>query len=100
MEFLQRLLKQLKRGGQFVVGMETPNAEFSTEERMHPPKVFNESLPPLDEHMKVWDDDLSKMHSPPWWENLFHESRWLGVETCYQLDDATVLCEEPGQVSD
>jgi len=93
-EFLQHLLRHLKRGGQFVVGMETLNAEFSAEERRHPPAVFNYNLPPPDEQINVWDDDFSKMHSPPWWENLFKESGLLRVETCYELDDAEVLYED------
>jgi len=92
--FLQHLLKHLKRGGQFAVGMETFNAEFSTEERQNPPAVFNYNLPPPDEQINVWEDDFSKMHSPPWWEDLFKESGLLRVDTCQELEDAEVLYED------
>ena len=92
--FLQHLLKHLKRGGQFAVGMETFNAEFSTEERQNPPAVFNYNLPPPDEQINVWEDDFSKMHSPPWWETLFRDSGLLKVESCCELEDAEVLYED------
>ena len=75
--FLQHLLKHLIRGGQFVVGMETLNAEFSPEERQNPPAVFNYNLPPPNEDISVWEEDFSKMHSPPWWEALFRDSGLL-----------------------
>jgi SAM-dependent methyltransferase len=93
-EFLQHLLKHLRRGGQFVVGMETLNAEFSPEERRNPPSVFNYNLPPPNEHVNVWEGDFSKMHSPPWWEKLFQESVLLDVECCHELEDAEVLYED------
>lgn len=92
--FLQHLLRHLKRGGQFVVGMETFNAEFSAKERRHPPAVFNYNLPPPNEQINVWEDDFSKMHSPPWWEDLFSQSGLLRVETCHELEDAEVLYED------
>jgi SAM-dependent methyltransferase len=92
--FLQHLLWHLRWGGQFVVGMETFNAEFSTEERRHPPAVFNYNLPPPNEQINVWEDDFSKMHSPPWWEDLCIESGLLRVETCHELEDAEVLYED------
>ncbi len=92
--FLQHLLKHLRRGCQFVMGMETFNAEFSMEERQNPPAVFNYNLPPPDEQINVWEDDFSKMHSPPWWEKLFRDSGLLGVESCDELEDAEVLYED------
>lgn len=92
-EFLEHLLKHLKKGGQFAVGMETFNAEFTPQERQNPPGVFNYTRPPPDEHINVWEDDFSKMHSPPWWENLFWDSGLLKVESCHELD-AEVLYED------
>lgn len=92
--FLRHLLKHLKRGGQFVIGMETFNAEFSQEERQNPPAVFNYNLPPPNEHVNVWEDDFSKMHSPPWWEKLFWDSGLVQVESCCELADAEVLYED------
>jgi len=93
-EFLQHLLKHLRRGGQFVVGMETLNAEFTPEERQNPPAVFNYNLPTPNEHVNVWEADFAKMHSPPWWEKLFRDSGLLEVESCYELEDAEVLYED------
>ncbi len=93
-EFLEHLLQHLKRGGQFIVGMETLNAEFTVEERRHPPAAFNYNLPPPLEHVNVWEEDFSKMHSPLWWKKLFEESGLLRVETCYELDDAELLYED------
>jgi len=92
--FLQHLLKHLRKGGQFVVGMETFSAEFSMEERQNPPAVFNYNLPPPDGQINVWEDDFSKMHSPPWWETLFRDSGLLEVESCYELEDAEILYED------
>lgn len=92
--FLQHLLKHLKRDGQLVVGMETFNAEFSPEERLNPPAVFNYNLPPPLEHINVWQDDFSKMHSPRWWKSLFLHSGLLVVESCCELEDAEVLYED------
>jgi hypothetical protein len=81
-------------GGQFVVGMETFNAEFSPAERQNPPQVFNYNLPPPHEHVNVWADDFSKMHSPQWWEKLFWDSGLLQVESCCEFEDAQVLYED------
>ena len=77
-----------------MVGMETFNAEFSLEERQNPPAVFNYNLPPPNEHVNVWEDDFSKMHSPRWWEKLFRDSGLLQVESCCELEDAEVLYED------
>jgi SAM-dependent methyltransferase len=93
-EFLEHLLKHIKKGGQFVVGMETLNAEFSPEERQNPPAVFSYNLPPPNEHINVWEGDFSKMHSPAWWEKLFQDTGLLQVESCFELEDAEVLYED------
>ena len=93
-EFLQHLLRHLRRDGQFVVGMETFNAEFSTQVRRNPPAMFNYSLPPPDEEINVWEADFSKMHSPPWWATLCRDSALLEVESCSELEDAEVLYED------
>jgi SAM-dependent methyltransferase len=92
--FLGRLLKHLKRGGIFCAGMETVNEEFAPEALAHPPAVFNYNLPPPNEEVNVWEDDFSKMHSPPWWENLFRESGLVEVLHCRELADAVVLYED------
>ena len=92
--FLQHLLKHLKRGGQFCAGMETLSEEFSPEALANPPAVYNYTLPPPDEQVNVWEDDFSKMHSPPWWEKLLRESGLVEVQYCRELEDATRLYED------
>ncbi len=93
-DFLLHLLKHLKKGGQFCVGMESFNEEFSPELRKNPPSVYNYNLPPPDDHINVWEGDFSKMHSPPWWENLFRDSGLLQVLGCTELEDAVILYED------
>jgi SAM-dependent methyltransferase len=92
--FLQHLLRHLKAGGQFCVGMETLNEEFTAEQRANPPAVYDYNLPPPHERVNVWEDDFSKMHSPPWWERLFRESGLVEVRACGELEDALVLYED------
>jgi SAM-dependent methyltransferase len=92
--FLGHLLKHLKRGRIFCAGMETLNEEFAPEAYAHPPAVYNYSLPPPNEGTNVWEDDFSKMHSPPWWANLFRESGLVEVLHCHELEDALVLYED------
>jgi SAM-dependent methyltransferase len=93
-EFLQHLLKHLKPGGQFCVGMETLSEEFSPEAYANPPAVYNYALPPPDDDMNVWEGDFSKMHSPLWWKKLFEESGLMKVLHCRELDDAVILYED------
>jgi cyclopropane fatty-acyl-phospholipid synthase-like methyltransferase len=93
-EFMQHLLRHLGKGGQFVVGMETLNAEFTPEERQNPPAVFSYNLPPPNDDINVWEGDFSKMHSPSWRARLFQDSGLPRVETCFELEDAEVLCED------
>ena len=92
--FLHHLLVHLKKGGQFCAGMETLSEEFSAKDLANPPAVYNYALPPPNELVNVWDDDFSKMHSPPWWERLFRESGLLEVQHCRELEDATQLYED------
>lgn len=93
-EFLHHLLKHLKQGGQFSVGMETLNEEFPPEAHASPPSVFNYNLPPPDGGVNVWEDDFAKMHSPSWWEKLFRDSGLLEILHCAVLEDATILYED------
>jgi SAM-dependent methyltransferase len=92
-EFLQHLLKHLRKDGQFCVGMETLNEEFSPEAYENPPSVYNYYLPP-DYKVNVWEDDFSKLHSPPWWERLLKDSGLVEVQACNELEDATILYED------
>lgn len=92
--FLHHLLKHVKRGGQICVGMETFNQEFSPEGFSSPPPVFDYNLPSPHETVNVWEDDFSKMHSPPWWKHLFEKSGILEVEHCRELEDAAILYED------
>lgn len=91
-EFLQHLLKHLKPGGKICIGMETLSNEMTPEERQHPPDVYNYLLP--DGVTNTWEADFSKMHSPPWWENLFRDSGLVEILDCRELDDAVILYED------
>jgi SAM-dependent methyltransferase len=93
-KFLQHLLTHLKPGGLLCVGMETLSEEFSGEGRRNPPAVYNYNLPPPNEHINTWEADFSKMHSPPWWQDLFTSSGLLEVLYCRELDDAVILYED------
>jgi len=93
-DFLQHLLKHLRPGGVFCVGMETLNQEFTQEQLRNPPSVYDYNLPPPNQHLNVWEGDFSKMHSPDWWESLFSRSGLLDVYECFELEDATILYED------
>ena len=93
-EFLHHLLRCLKPGGAFGVGMETVSAEFSPEEREHPPAVFNYNLPYPYEHINTWVEDFSKMYSPGWWADLFRASGLLDVLSYGEVEDADILYED------
>jgi SAM-dependent methyltransferase len=90
--FLRHLLVHLKPGGAFGVGGETLSEEFTPEQLAHPPEVYHYCLPGTD--TDVWENDFLKLHSPPWWEQLFTESGLLRVLACQELDDAEVLYED------
>jgi SAM-dependent methyltransferase len=90
-EFLHHLLRHLKRGGEFVVGMESLSDEFTPDQVARPPSVYNYRLPTGED---VWEGDFLKMHSPRWWERLFLDSGLLEVYHCAELPDADILYED------
>jgi SAM-dependent methyltransferase len=90
--FLPHLLPHLKHGGQFGVGMETLNEEFTPEARANPPDVYRYLLPGTD--IDVWEGDFSKMHSPGWWADHFTASGLLDVEHCEEVPEAITLYED------
>lgn len=92
--FLKHLLRHLKTGGLFCAGMETLSREFTAEQLRNPPPVYHYRLPPPDEEVNVWEDDFLKLHSPPWWEELFKRSGLLDVVDCFELDDAVTMYED------
>ena len=93
-EFLQHLLKHLKPGGVFCVGMETLSQEFTPGQLRNPPPVYHYNLPPPNQNINVWEDDFLKMHSPGWWKDLFSRSGILDVYECFELEDAVTLYED------
>jgi hypothetical protein len=44
--------------------------------------------------VSVWEDDFLKMHSPPWWEELFVLSGLVDVVACFELEDAVTMYED------
>jgi SAM-dependent methyltransferase len=93
-DFVQRLLKHLKPGGQLCLGSEVLSAEFTAEQLQHPPEVFAFHLPPPNEHVNVFEGDFKKQHTPLWWRDLFAQTGLLDVEHCAELDDADAIYEE------
>lgn len=87
LETLNRLTTHLRRGGVFCVGGECMSAEFTPEQRAHPPDVysFNDW---------IWEADFLKLHSPPWWETLFRGTTDLEVVTCREVADGPALYED------
>jgi SAM-dependent methyltransferase len=59
-DFVQRLLKHLKPGGQLCLGSEVLSAEFTAEQLQHPPEVFAFQLPAPNEHVNVFEGDFQK----------------------------------------
>jgi SAM-dependent methyltransferase len=89
--FLAHLLKHLKPGGTIGVGMETLSDEFTEEQIENPPEVYHYHLPG---GIDVWEDDFLKMHSPPWWADLFRASGLVDEIACRELEDAAILYED------
>ena len=94
LDFVRRLLKHLKPGGQICIGSEVLTCEFTTEQLANPPEVYAFKLPPPNEHVNVFEDDFKKQHTPGWWRDLSNSSGLLNVEFCQELEDADEIYEE------
>jgi SAM-dependent methyltransferase len=94
LDFIERLLKHLKPGGQICIGSEALTCEFTAEQLADPPQVYAFKLPPPYEHVNVFEDDFKKQHTPGWWRDLFSSSGLMKVENCDELEDADVIYEE------
>jgi len=84
---LCRLAKHTKQGGSFCAGGECMSREFTEEEKRNPPQVYNFVE-------GIWEGDFLKLHSPPWWQELFTASGVLDVRECTELDDGVIMHEE------
>ena len=84
---LNRLATHLKQGGVFCVGGECMSEEFTPEQISQPPHVYSFVN-------GIWENDFLKLHSPPWWKNLFEHTAELDVVTCKELGDGRTLFEE------
>ena len=93
-DFIKRLLKHLKPGGQICIGSEVLSSEFTAEQMKDPPLVYAFKLPPSNEHVDVFEDDFKKQHTPNWWRNLFESTGLLKIEDCYELADADAIYED------
>ena len=93
-EFIERLLKHLKPGGQLCIGSEVLTSEFTAEQLENPPRIYSFKLPPPNEHVDVFEGDFRKQHTPGWWRDLFQSSGILHVEHCQELEDADAIYEE------
>ena len=93
-DFIQRLVRYLKPGGQLCIGSEVLSSEFTAEQLANPPYVYAFKLPPPNEHVDVFEDDFKKQHTPDWWKNLFQSSGVLKIEQCHELEDADAIYAE------
>jgi SAM-dependent methyltransferase len=90
-DFIRRLLKYLKPGGQICIGSETLSSEFTAEQMKNPPAVYAFKLPPPNAHVDVFEDDFKKQHTPGWWRHLFQSTDLLRIEHCDELEDANAI---------
>lgn len=86
-DFLNHLFRHLKKDGEYCVGGECLSEEFTTEQLKNPPRVY-------DFKEGIWEADFLKLHSPPWWEDLFRKSGLVEVYGCEELADSAVLYED------
>ncbi len=93
-EFVGRLLRHLKPGGQLCIGSEVLTDEFTPEQLQSPPPVYSFKLPPPNQDVDVFEGDFIKQHTAAWWENLLDGSGLLHVTHCAELDDADILYED------
>lgn len=86
-EFLRHLFKHLKKDGEFCVGGECLSGEFTGRQLQEPPWVYSF-------REGIWEDDFLKLHSPPWWLELFQRSGLAEVYGCEELPDSPILYED------
>jgi len=94
LDFVGRLLRHVKTGGQLCIGSEVLSHEFTEDQLANPPYVYAFKLPPPNEHVDVFTDDFRKQHTPQWWQSLLERSGLLRIESCEVLDDADALYGE------
>jgi SAM-dependent methyltransferase len=89
--FLRNIAGYVKTGGVFCVGMETLNEELDRNLTADVRSVYSYDLPTGErESPDVW----ARMHSPPWWRNLFDRSGVFEVTDLGEIEDARVLIED------
>lgn len=88
-EFLSKLLKVLKPGGNFCLGSECFNQEPNYKNKDEVPKVYN-----FEWEWSVWESCFSKYHYPQWWESLFRKTNMLDISYCQELNDGVILWED------
>lgn len=84
---IDRVARHLKKDGVFCSGGECLNEEFTPDQIINPPDVYNFATP-------VWEEDFLTLHSPDWWANHIARSKELQLVSCKELEDGQRFYEE------
>ena len=84
---IDRIARHLKKDGVFCSGGECLNEEFTPEQIVNPPDVYNFAKP-------VWEDDFLTSHSLDWWADHIARSEELQLVSCREVEDGPRFYEE------
>jgi SAM-dependent methyltransferase len=90
---LDSIARHLKPGGVFCSGGECLNQEFTPDQILSPPDVYNFAEP-------VWEEDFLTLHSPGWWADQVARSDVLQLLSCEELVDGRLFYEEQALLSE
>jgi len=90
---VDRIARHLKKDGIFCAGGECLSEEFTPDQIINPPKVYNFAKP-------VWEDDFLTSHSPDWWADHIAQSSVLQLVSCNEVQDGQRLFEEQALLSE
>jgi SAM-dependent methyltransferase len=90
---VDRIAWHLKKGGVFCSGGECLNEEFTPDQIINPPGVYNFAG-------NVWEADFLTSHSPGWWADHIARSRVLQLVSCLELEDGRRFYEEQALLSE
>jgi hypothetical protein len=90
---IDRIARHLKKDGVFCSGGECLNEEFTPDQIVNPPDVYNFAK-------AVWEDDFLRSHSPDWWAEHIARSKELQLVSCQELEDGQRFYEEQALLTD
>jgi len=89
LDFLEKLLNTLKKGGVFCVGSEGFNIEPQIESIEDIPEVYN-----FNWSWDVWGNCYSKYHSSEWWKDEIQKAATINITNSGELEDGRILWED------